>query len=62
MGAKSDRKSINSEQKTKKVEKSKKFRLTHLNICATNRLWRSKNTNLDIKWSKFPESRPTPCN
>jgi len=62
MGAKSDRKSINSEQKTKKVEKSEKFRLTQFNICATNRLWRSKNTNLDIKWSQFPESRPTPCN
>jgi len=37
-GLKSDQKSTNSEQKTKKVEKSEKFRLTHFNICATNRL------------------------
>jgi len=59
-GVKSGQKTTNSDQKTKKVEKSEKFRLTHFNICATNRLWRSKNGNSDTKTRRKPCARPKP--
>jgi len=57
MGSKTGAKTVIFEQKTEKAEKSEKFRLTHFNICATNRLWRSKNGNPDTKRRRFPGFR-----
>jgi len=48
-GVKKRSKTINSDQFRQKDEKSRKFRLTPLNICATNRLWRFKNGDSDTK-------------